>query len=79
MYSFCLWGKRISQAGNQQDAAGDKTLKWRQCIPPKYFLTSTELHSITSHKTVMFIVTVLRISNPAARRKFDISMNLING
>jgi hypothetical protein len=30
-----FWGKRVSQAGNQQDA-GDKTLRQRQYIPPKY-------------------------------------------
>jgi hypothetical protein len=30
------------------------TRRWRQCVPPKHWLTSPGLHSITSQKTVLF-------------------------
>jgi hypothetical protein len=38
--------------------------KWRQYFPSKYRAVS-ELHDITSQKTILFIVTAVRNSYPA--------------
>jgi hypothetical protein len=37
----------------------------RRHLPPKHLLTFKVLHSITSHKTELFITTVVRTSSPA--------------
>jgi hypothetical protein len=38
--------------------------RWRWYIPPKHQLTSTELYGITIQKSVHFIVTSVRTSDP---------------
>jgi hypothetical protein len=38
--------------------------RWRQYFPPKRRWTSTGLNALTPQKTVLFIVTAVRTSNP---------------
>jgi hypothetical protein len=39
--------------------------RWRWYVPPKRRLTFNGLHSVVSQKTVLFIITAVRTSNPA--------------
>jgi hypothetical protein len=73
-----LQGRRVSQARNQQDAGGKKSWflawltllswRWRRYFPLKRGWTSPDLHSIITQKTILFIVTAVRTSNPTTCR-----------
>jgi hypothetical protein len=74
LHFHCL---KISRARNQREIRWQTELsrwflarhifrpwRWRRYVPPKRRLTFNGLHSIMSQKMVLFITTVVSISNP---------------
>jgi hypothetical protein len=71
-YRFHLQGQRNNFSKNQQANRWQACLlklflrpwRWMRYVPPKRRLQLNRLHGIISHKTILFITTAVRTSNP---------------
>jgi hypothetical protein len=59
-------GQDVSLLHNVQIGSGaySSTLKWRQHVPPKCWLTFNGLHGVITQKIELFITTAARTSDP---------------